>query len=52
MITARYGDYEHTFIIVTFENGRTTTVPCDPNNALYAKIIDMGIQVQPYEDDE
>lgn len=52
MITARYGDYEHTFIIVTFESGRTTTVPCDPNNALYAKIIDMGIQIQPYEDDE
>lgn len=49
MITARYGDAENTFIIVTFENGRTTEVPVDPNNALYAKIIDMGIEIQPYE---
>lgn len=48
MISARYGDSQSTFIIVTFENGRIAEVPCDSNNALYAKIIDMGIVIEPY----
>lgn len=47
-MTAKYGDTAKTFIVVTFENGRTTTVPCDPNNALYAKIIASGVKIQPY----